>query len=499
MKWLMTLSNKSKLPYDAEIEWLANKSSDSALPSEYIDTGWFCDYDKGFRIEVVCCIKTLQRRYTLVSNYDCENNMALELFSFPCTIRGYCQNYNFFNTSGDSLTKDQFFTAKLEYYDGIVKTYNDDYVNQNNKILSGYSSKTALMFVDQKKRFGTFADQLKIAACKIYDGHELFRDFIPVRKGNVGYMYDRVSGKLFGNSGTGSFVLGPDVKTFGCMTTKNKRQSEVWNMIARAKRAVNYTAKDYVQDGLIAMWDGIENAGYGQHTDDLSRGWIDLVSGATLNLQDGKYVWHDTYLQLNLQNIGGTSTTFPTESTFYREYSKCFDNRTLTYESVQALDEIRPNAGEGEPNNPRNGINPVTYYFLSLYPNLNSVLCDYFTSGYGWCWSPQYRLASDESLLDIRNITLAVTPAAGYVNKISGKMFIDGELKSSVGVIPPDANVSDENLPNYINLRLRKWTVGSKYNGASVDRQFCFRIYNRALTPDEIRHNYMIDKRRFGI
>ena len=25
------------------------------------------------------------------------------------------------------------------------------------------------------------------------------------------------------------------------------------------------TAKDYVQDGLIAMWDGVENAGWGVH------------------------------------------------------------------------------------------------------------------------------------------------------------------------------------------------------------------------------------------
>ena len=37
-------------------------------------------------------------------------------------------------------------------------------------------------------------------------------DLIPVRIGTVGYMYDRVSGQLFGNMGTGDFVLGPDVQ-----------------------------------------------------------------------------------------------------------------------------------------------------------------------------------------------------------------------------------------------------------------------------------------------
>lgn len=36
-------------------------------------------------------------------------------------------------------------------------------------------------------------------------------DLIPVRVGQVGYLYDRVSGQLFGNAGTGDFVLGPDI------------------------------------------------------------------------------------------------------------------------------------------------------------------------------------------------------------------------------------------------------------------------------------------------
>lgn len=37
------------------------------------------------------------------------------------------------------------------------------------------------------------------------------RDFLPVRVGEVGYMYDQVSGELFGNAGGGSYILGPDI------------------------------------------------------------------------------------------------------------------------------------------------------------------------------------------------------------------------------------------------------------------------------------------------
>jgi hypothetical protein len=48
----------------------------------------------------------------------------------------------------------------------------------------------------------------------LYHGGALARDYIPVRVGSgagaVGYLFDRVSGQLFGNAGTGDFTIGPD-------------------------------------------------------------------------------------------------------------------------------------------------------------------------------------------------------------------------------------------------------------------------------------------------
>jgi len=45
----------------------------------------------------------------------------------------------------------------------------------------------------------------------IYNENDvLLRDYIPVRVGQTGYLYDMISGRLFGNAGTGDFVLGPD-------------------------------------------------------------------------------------------------------------------------------------------------------------------------------------------------------------------------------------------------------------------------------------------------
>lgn len=46
---------------------------------------------------------------------------------------------------------------------------------------------------------------------KQYRNNTIVIDLIPVRIGNVGYMFDKVSGQLFGNAGSGSFILGPDI------------------------------------------------------------------------------------------------------------------------------------------------------------------------------------------------------------------------------------------------------------------------------------------------
>ena len=52
---------------------------------------------------------------------------------------------------------------------------------------------------------------MKIGKTSITIDNTLVLDFIPVRKNGVGYMYDSISGELFGNAGTGDFILGNDV------------------------------------------------------------------------------------------------------------------------------------------------------------------------------------------------------------------------------------------------------------------------------------------------
>lgn len=53
--------------------------------------------------------------------------------------------------------------------------------------------------------------KLKLYHFSLFDQRGVVLNLKPVRKDGVGYMYDTVSGQLFGNSGTGAFILGPDV------------------------------------------------------------------------------------------------------------------------------------------------------------------------------------------------------------------------------------------------------------------------------------------------
>lgn len=50
----------------------------------------------------------------------------------------------------------------------------------------------------------------KIYSFSVTRNGVLVLDMIPVRIGQVGYMYDKVSGQLFSNAGTGDFILGND-------------------------------------------------------------------------------------------------------------------------------------------------------------------------------------------------------------------------------------------------------------------------------------------------
>ena len=88
--------------------------------------------------------------------------------------------------------------------DGETKALVTDFSKTDNAIKS-------FGLFDFPQRNTDSSPKSAISYCKMWDKDDrLMADFIPVRVGDVGYMFDRISGQLFGNAGTGAFVIGPD-------------------------------------------------------------------------------------------------------------------------------------------------------------------------------------------------------------------------------------------------------------------------------------------------
>jgi hypothetical protein len=79
----------------------------------------------------------------------------------------------------------------------------------------------------------------KIYSSKIYEGDVLVQDLIPVKKDGKGYMYDKVSKKLFSNGGTGEFIIGADKYYQGLKFTAEEAGSTVSIAVTGSAQSVS--------------------------------------------------------------------------------------------------------------------------------------------------------------------------------------------------------------------------------------------------------------------
>ena len=195
------------LPYDAEIEYLESTGT------QYIDTL----YTYPFGVDITF-------KYTQLTNNTvlCGMRNKGDCDSGGFILVNYSNKFLFSVGAGWVLNR-EFANADLDIHRLQYNKYNSFAIYDGVSIvLDKYTYKaddlaSFCLFAEHGRNglYGQFIVRLysssRIYNCKLYDNNNtIVRDFIPVRKGNVGYMYDKVSGKLFGNAGTGAFILGPD-------------------------------------------------------------------------------------------------------------------------------------------------------------------------------------------------------------------------------------------------------------------------------------------------
>ena len=207
-----------------------------------------------------------------------------------------------------------------------------------------------------------------------------------------------------------------------------------------------YTAKDYVQDGLIAMLDGIENSGFGTN-DANAIVWVDLSGNSNdVDVDLTQASWDDGFLK-----VTGTTCTRDEEITNIATLEVLFrDTRASMY--------------------------PDNKGSFFVFGERKGPCCLWYEHVSGGAINPiniSSNNSVDKHILASRSYTY--NPASYYVNGEPMKVYY-----------PPNT-LAD--------------AVGCKATavGGKPIEIYHVRAYSRALTAEEIAHNYEIDKARFNL
>lgn len=180
------------LPYDAEVEYLASTGG------QYISSG--VNYDNG-AVNIELDVEILPNSITGNSAVFGVGAAAGQWFGKAGQVYG-CGS----SASNSNINIGTRIIAGLVYGNGIRLTINGNYIGSRG---GGVGTRNFWLFRVTHGSVG--AAPLRLYYAKIRDANNVMvRDFIPVRVGQVGYLYDRVSGQLFGKYGTGDFIVGPD-------------------------------------------------------------------------------------------------------------------------------------------------------------------------------------------------------------------------------------------------------------------------------------------------
>lgn len=185
------------LPYDAEVEYLQSTGT------QYINTGIVPTNDTGALIKVVCSDNSD------VYFIGMRQNTGNTRWGIGHSANGFYWCYNSYQTSNRLTgTTGQLWLNYInsKKFNGL---YNRTTKEQALSTLSFTPTYPIWLFGFSGQNSTKWKG--KIYYCVITEGNNIVMDLIPVRKNGVGYMYDKISKTLYGNAGTGSFTLGPDV------------------------------------------------------------------------------------------------------------------------------------------------------------------------------------------------------------------------------------------------------------------------------------------------
>ena len=189
------------LPYDAEVEYLESTGT------QWIDTGKVLS-STGFAYDADILFKRIDNCQVFGGRTVADNSMADSLSLF---IVGGMWRFDNFGSSRSGPVVDTDTRYSVSLVDGKT-TVNG--VEVETPVPTGHSSgATVYIFAGHRPQASggvELQSSIRLYSLKFYQYGLLAADYRPVRVGDIGYLYDRASGQLFGNAGTGAFIIGPD-------------------------------------------------------------------------------------------------------------------------------------------------------------------------------------------------------------------------------------------------------------------------------------------------
>lgn len=212
---LKNAMNGNALPYDAEVQYLISTGT------QYIDTGVRPAAGYG-----MSCTFALIRVQNDLDPIDHISNGIMGTMNDKWAGYGFClctyyeSGNRIWGIIGDGSSSyldwdiytNNVYTAEFNFLDSSNQTFNDEVLGNvtseekqqcnditGNIFLFAVSSNEGMEF--------TCYGIIRMYGAKISSGNTVIHDYIPVRVGTQGYMFDKITKKLLGN---GNLICGPD-------------------------------------------------------------------------------------------------------------------------------------------------------------------------------------------------------------------------------------------------------------------------------------------------
>jgi len=316
----------------------------------------------------------------------------------------------------------------------------------------------------------TYRNALRLAYWRHYTNDVLASSYIPVLRsdGVTADLWDVVNGRSANCPG---LTAGP-VVNFGTSFT---------NVTGTFSAVRVIPSSNYIQDGLVAQWDGIENGGTGSHWDIAANGWKDLVGGLVLTKMGGEPATDTTgvslgsKVKLQVYDANGLATalgrvlgsTTKTVEIVGRDCTSGAQNSFLY--AMDGLDSGKTTMGR------------LFMWYTDSSTYILGTVAMPISNGISWFEGNDFGLNANEDFS-----AAIVQPSAAQCLRYS-----NGQACGSVAV----ANVVDRSDRSSAAISLHGWY--DKEGSTQTAYISAIRIYNRALTAQEIARNHALDAIRF--